>query len=191
MSWMDDPHTTRLALLIIGLVSIALLSLILWRVVRVGRIAHETVARSNDGINELRELRRVGREAQVAMAAERFAQAELQRMLSLCRDAFVAVDENGLIIAWNSAAEHLFGYRVEEALGRRAEMLIPPGLREEQRRAFREYMNAQGRLGMPLHIETCGLDADGCELPIGATIWMTELPETVICNAFVYPRSGP
>jgi PAS domain S-box-containing protein len=42
-------------------------------------------------------------------------------------DAFMAVDENGIIIDWNLQAEKLFGYAREEVLGKYAGELIRPG----------------------------------------------------------------
>jgi PAS domain S-box-containing protein len=42
-------------------------------------------------------------------------------------DAFMAVDENGIIIDWNRQAENLFGYCKQEILGKYAGELIRPG----------------------------------------------------------------
>ncbi len=42
-------------------------------------------------------------------------------------DAFMAVDENGVIIDWNRQAENLFGYSRQEVLGKYAGELIRPG----------------------------------------------------------------
>ena len=55
-------------------------------------------------------------------------------------DAIVETTLDGLISGWNRAAEHLYGYRPDEAIGRPERMLVPPdllgevaGLRERTR----------------------------------------------------------
>jgi diguanylate cyclase (GGDEF)-like protein/PAS domain S-box-containing protein len=40
-------------------------------------------------------------------------------------DAFVTVDEHGAVVAWNPAAERLFGHPADETLGRPFEQLLP------------------------------------------------------------------
>ncbi len=43
-------------------------------------------------------------------------------------DAIVETRLDGTITGWNRAAEHLYGYRLEEAIGRLERMLVPPDL---------------------------------------------------------------
>ncbi|HEX9776224.1 MAG TPA: PAS domain S-box protein [Actinomycetota bacterium] len=58
--------------------------------------------------------------------AER-ARALLAAIVSSCQDAIIGVDADGRVASWNPAAETLYGYRAEEALGRTVqELLVPP-----------------------------------------------------------------
>jgi PAS domain S-box-containing protein len=41
-------------------------------------------------------------------------------------DAVVIVDDNGMITSWNSAAEKLFGYPADAAIGKSLALIIPP-----------------------------------------------------------------
>lgn len=47
-------------------------------------------------------------------------------------DAIVSKDLNSIIRSWNSAAERMFGYKPEEAIGRSVVMLIPENLHSEE-----------------------------------------------------------
>jgi diguanylate cyclase (GGDEF)-like protein/PAS domain S-box-containing protein len=41
-------------------------------------------------------------------------------------DSIVAVTPDGLIVMWNAGAEHVYGYRADEAMGRHISLLDPP-----------------------------------------------------------------
>ena len=47
-------------------------------------------------------------------------------------DAVVSKDLNGVITSWNKAAERLFGYTAEEAIGQSIMLVIPPDRRNEE-----------------------------------------------------------
>ena len=50
-------------------------------------------------------------------------------------DALLAISENGEILHWNDAAEAIFGYSCDEALGRPLnDLIVPPDRRDEERR---------------------------------------------------------
>ena len=50
-------------------------------------------------------------------------------------DALLAISENGEILHWNVAAEAIFGYSCDEALGRVLnDLIVPPDRRDEERR---------------------------------------------------------
>lgn len=59
-------------------------------------------------------------------------------LLEHCFEAVVSVDRDGRIVFFNSAAERLFGYAAEEALGQPLELLIP----ERHRRHHPDYIEA-------------------------------------------------
>jgi two-component system, cell cycle sensor histidine kinase and response regulator CckA len=60
--------------------------------------------------------------------------AELLRdIMRYSHDAIYAVSRDFVVLAWNPAAEQLFGYPAEEIVGRAADVLIPPDRLADQR----------------------------------------------------------
>ena len=58
-------------------------------------------------------------------------------------DAIISKDLSGIINAWNPAAERLFGYPAEEALGQSVLMLIPETLRNEETHILEQIRQGQ------------------------------------------------
>src|SRR5687768_13320563 len=81
-------------------------------------------------------------------------------------DAIVAKDLNGVITAWNRAAERMFGYTPAEAIGQSIRIIVPDNLQDEET-AILERM----RRGEPIeHFETIRCRKDRACLPISLTV---------------------
>jgi PAS domain S-box-containing protein len=66
-------------------------------------------------------------------------------------------DTADVIVAWNPAAQQLFGYGAEEAIGRNADMLMPEDRRDEPR-LIRDKLGQAGRID---HFATVRVGKDG------------------------------
>lgn len=58
-------------------------------------------------------------------------------------DALVGSDADGLIRVWNAAAERLFGFSAEEALGQSLDLIIPERQRPRHWAGYRETMRTR------------------------------------------------
>lgn len=95
------------------------------------------------------------------------AEARIDVVLDLLRDAYVAADAQDRIIGWNDAAERLFGWSRDEALG------LPLGetlLAERDRAAHRRWLTHISDRGKSRvrdrHAAGVGRHRDGSEFPI-------------------------
>ena len=73
----------------------------------------------------------------VAADATRLTRAEEIRLryaaiVESSNDAIIAKTLEGVISAWNSAAERMFGYTADEAIGQPITMIVPPDLHAEE-----------------------------------------------------------
>ena len=81
-------------------------------------------------------------------------------------DAIIGKDLDGNISSWNAAAERLFGYSADEAVGRSITLIIPPDRMDEEAEILREV-----RRNQPVkHYETVRRRKDGTLLDISLTV---------------------
>lgn len=97
-----------------------------------------------------------------AQAASRLA-AEIVRATG---DALITKTLKGIITSWNPAAERIFGYTAQEALGRPVLMFIPPECAEEEN----EILTKIGRGEIVEHFETVRLRKDGRKANVSVTV---------------------
>ncbi len=64
----------------------------------------------------------------------------LHGIVESATDAIVAIDERHRIILYNLAAENIFGYKVEEALGQDLGLLLPPQVALKHRKYVEEFL---------------------------------------------------
>jgi PAS domain S-box-containing protein len=99
------------------------------------------------------------------------SQARLSGIVSSAMDAIITVNSDQDIVLFNKAAEKLFGYTKEEALGKHLGMLIPPDVKD----AHKQYVRNFGETGTTnRHMGALGavrgLKKNGEEFPIEASI---------------------
>ena len=104
--------------------------------------------------------------------------------LQAALDAVVVADASGCVVEFNPAAERIFGYSREEALGRTmAELIVPPSLRERHTRAFARFIETGEARLLGRRIELTGMRADGSEFPVELALSRAEGEPLLICGA--------
>ena len=103
--------------------------------------------------------------------AGRLSEARKHAILQTALDAIVSFDHESRITEFNPAAEALFGYTWEEAMGRPlADVLIPPRLRDAHRDEFARNLAAGETHAIGRRIETTAMRKDGSEVPVELAI---------------------
>lgn len=113
-------------------------------------------------------------------------QARMQAILDNALDAVIGLDEGGRITDWNPRAETIFGWAVDEAIGRDlAETIIPLQYREAHRRGLRHVLATGDGPLLNKRIELTALRRDGHEFPVELSILSLKLGAQYWFSAFV------
>lgn len=88
-------------------------------------------------------------------------QALYQWMVEQCPDGIIYSDAQGKVAYWNAAAEKIFGFTAEQAMGQSLDIIIPEKLREPHWRGFYAAMEAGTTKHKGKALPTRGLKADG------------------------------
>ena len=94
------------------------------------------------------------------------ASRRLAAIVESSDDAILGKDINGIITSWNQSAERLFGYQVQEIIGKPVTRLIPPD-RYDEEAGILERIRQGERVD---HYETVRLRKDGSSVPISLTV---------------------
>jgi PAS domain S-box-containing protein len=115
-----------------------------------------------------RKLLSLGRFASAAYQAviSLDASVRLAAIVECSDDAIIGKNLDGIISSWNRAAERIFGYTAEEAIGQHITLIIPPDRRDEE-----SMILEQLRRGLRVdHFETIRMRKDRTLINISLTI---------------------
>jgi PAS domain S-box-containing protein len=101
--------------------------------------------------------------------------ADLKAVLDAALDCVVMMDQRGLIVGINPAAERTFGIAESDARGREmAEVMVPPTLREAHRHGLARLLAGGEPQILDHRVEVTAQRADGSLVPIELTITRVE-----------------
>jgi PAS domain S-box-containing protein len=85
-------------------------------------------------------------------------------------DPIVILDHDGCISYWNPAAEKVFGYTGNEAMGREANFLVSPKDREAYRQGFHSFKETGNGSLTGNRFELKGVRKNGTEFPVELSV---------------------
>ena len=107
-------------------------------------------------------------------------------ILEAAKDAFVSMDEQGLISDWNDQAEATFGWSRHEALGRDlAGTIVPPEHRQAHRDGLARFLDTGEGPVLNQRVEISALHRDGHTFPVELAVWPVRSGEACTFNAFI------
>jgi PAS domain S-box-containing protein len=121
--------------------------------------------------------------------AERSLSDATQRLASLiatANDAVITIDEGNHIVDWNNAAERIFGWKREEAIGRDlADLIIPPAHREQHRAGLAMFLRGGPGKIFNRRVESTALRRNGEEFDAELSVWPVRTAQGFTFSSFV------
>lgn len=102
---------------------------------------------------------------------------DYEQLVNAIGDAVVISDANGAITLWNPAAERMFGFTQEEALGQSLDLIIPERLRGRHWDGYHKTMaTGETRYGHDL-LKVPAVDKAGRAMSIAFTVALLRSPQ--------------
>jgi PAS domain S-box-containing protein len=119
------------------------------------------------------------------------SEAQLRQVVDNAHDAFIAMNQDGVVIEWNRQAETMFGWTHAEASGHPvADLIIPERHREAHRAGLRRFLTTGEGPVLNKRVELEARHKDGHELPVDLGIVAVAMGESWRFNAFVRDLTG-
>jgi len=147
--------------------------------IRAGELVqhHQTVRQTKDGtpidvelsISPIRsETGEVVSACKIArdVTEQKLAEEKFKLAVEACPSGMLMTDRDGAIVMINKETERLFGYRREELIGARVELLIPERFRPQHQRDRTQYVTKPKTRHMAIGCDFYGRRKDGSEFPI-------------------------
>ena len=110
-----------------------------------------------------------------------------RQILNTANEAFISINDAGEIVAWNRAAEEMFGWPASKAVGRSvSELILPERYRAMHEEGIRHYLETGESPILNKRIEMVGRHRDGREFPIELTITAVRVPGGHRFHAFLH-----
>jgi len=106
------------------------------------------------------------------LLASEAGQRRFENIAATSPDSIICADKNSIITFWNGAAERLFGYSSEAAIGQTVDLIVPPRLRHGHNGGLKRVASGATPRLVGRMVELTAVRADGSEFPIELSLSM-------------------
>lgn len=111
---------------------------------------------------------------------------ELRTILDNANDAYVCMNADGVVKAWNKQAEYIFGWLEDEAVGRKLDkLIIPPEFQEAHQKGLKRFAQQKQSDMMGKRIELEALRKDGLRIPVELQVNVLEINRQTLFTSFL------
>jgi PAS domain S-box-containing protein len=140
---------------------------------------------------DLTDLKRSEEQLAERLAALDASEARNTAITASALDCIIAIDEAGLVVEFNPAAEETFGYRRVEAMGRSiSELIVPPALRERHANGLLRYLQTGSANILGRRIEMEAMRSDGGLFPVELAVSEVRLQHRRLFTAYLRDLSA-
>lgn len=118
------------------------------------------------------------------------SQARLRQIIQIAPEAIITISADSIITLFNEGAERIFGYHLDEIVGKPLEVLMPNRFRNGHATHVMAFMRSDEtyRL-MDARQEVVGLRKDGSEFPAAASVSKTQLGDEIFFTVMLHDTS--
>ncbi|MGP1717100.1 MAG: PAS domain S-box protein [Methylophilus sp.] len=111
---------------------------------------------------------------------------ELRTILDNANEAYICMDAEGLVTAWNKQAEHTFGWLEHEAIGKKLEkLIIPTESQDAHHHGMHRYLTEKKSRIAGTRIELEAVRKDGIRIPIELQVNALEINKQILFTSFL------
>jgi two-component system CheB/CheR fusion protein len=138
-------------------------------------------------VSRLDDLMESEKEQASSPRRSRIPHGGLERaLLDSALDCIISMDAAGCVIEFNPAAERVFGYSRDQAVGRElASLIIPPAMRDRHRDGLRHFLATGEGPVLGKRIEITGIRADGSEILLELAITPLRIENETVFTAYL------
>lgn len=117
-------------------------------------------------------------------------EAELRSIIENANDAYINLDENGVVTAWNRMAEETFGWSADETIGIPLDhLIIPVEMREAHRAGMARYLATGKAKVLDQRLELPAVRKDGTSLMVEVRLRALKVNTRTQFSAFLHDIS--
>ncbi|MCB5185889.1 PAS domain S-box protein [Methylobacillus gramineus] len=115
---------------------------------------------------------------------------ELRMVIENANDAYICIDQEGIVSAWNHQAEETFGWSAMEAIGKKMDyLIIPQHLHHAHHQGMDRYLRTGEAAVLGKRVELSAACKDGRIIPVEVRITALEIDGQTIFSAFLHDIS--